>query len=111
MFLVEVQSAFLVERRLKDLGCTLSEFIGFPIGLYVEILKEKGLLIRRKMVGGQARHEDHFYLWWTSPSSWRNDARGICWFLSEFIGFPNELHVEKSKENSGKNEDYNRGGR
>ena len=31
--------------------------------------------------------------------------------LSEFIGFPTELHVEKSKTDSGENQDDNRGGR
>ena len=40
---------------------------------------------------------------------------GIWWFLSKFIGFPTELHVEKSKErevtDSEKNEADYRGGR
>ena len=39
--LKEDQSEFSEERRLKDLVMILPEFIGFPIGLYVENLKEK----------------------------------------------------------------------
>merc|ERR1711860_99490 len=35
------QSVFLEERRLKDLVKKHSEFIGFPIELYVEKSKEK----------------------------------------------------------------------
>ena len=63
----------------------LSEFIGFPIGLYVENLKEKGVTDSEEdgTRGGQARHEDIFYLRRTSPSSWRNDAWGIWWFFSQ----------------------------
>merc|ERR1711920_1144598 len=37
----EDQSEFLEERRLKDLVKKHSEFIGFPIELYVEKSKEK----------------------------------------------------------------------
>merc|ERR1712151_4752 len=40
-FLKEDQSEFLEERRLKDLMKKHSEFIGFPIELYVEKSKEK----------------------------------------------------------------------
>merc|ERR1712084_112895 len=40
-YLKEDQSEFLEERRLKDLVKTHSEFIGFPIELYVEKSKEK----------------------------------------------------------------------
>merc|ERR1712007_114420 len=40
-FLKEDQSEFLEERRLKDLVKKHSEFIGFPIELYVEKSKEK----------------------------------------------------------------------
>merc|ERR1711937_669884 len=40
-YLKEDQSEFLEERRLKDLVKKHSEFIGFPIGLYVEKSKEK----------------------------------------------------------------------
>merc|ERR1711968_411760 len=39
--LKEDQSEFLEERRLKDLVKKHSEFIGFPIELYVEKSKEK----------------------------------------------------------------------
>ena len=39
--LKEDQSEFSEERRLKDLVMILPEFVGFPIGLYVENLKEK----------------------------------------------------------------------
>merc|ERR1719352_949135 len=39
--LKEDQSEFLEERRLKDLVKKHSEFIGFPIGLYVEKSNEK----------------------------------------------------------------------
>merc|ERR1712072_1121391 len=40
-YLKEDQSEFLEERRLKDLVKKQSEFIGFPIELYVEKSKEK----------------------------------------------------------------------
>jgi molecular chaperone HtpG len=40
-YLKEDQSEFLEERRLKDLVKNHSEFIGFPIELYVEKSKEK----------------------------------------------------------------------
>merc|ERR1712046_460054 len=40
-YLKEDQSEFLEERRLKDLIKKHSEFIGFPIELYVEKSKEK----------------------------------------------------------------------
>merc|ERR1712154_489061 len=40
-YLKEDQSEFLEERRLKDLVKKHSEFIGFPIELYVENSKEK----------------------------------------------------------------------
>merc|ERR1711874_562395 len=40
-YLKEDQSEFLEERRLKDLMGKHSEFIGFPIELYVEKSKEK----------------------------------------------------------------------
>merc|ERR1711862_580240 len=40
-YLKEDQSEFLEERRLKDLVKKHSEFIGFPIELYVEESKEK----------------------------------------------------------------------
>merc|ERR1712242_402199 len=40
-YLKEDQSEFLEERRLKDLVKKHSEFIGFPIELYVEKSKEK----------------------------------------------------------------------
>merc|ERR1712151_745525 len=40
-YLKEDQSEFLEERRLKDLVEKHSEFIGFPIELYVEKSKEK----------------------------------------------------------------------
>ena len=40
-YLKEDQSEFLEERRLKDLVKRHSEFIGFPIELYVEKSKEK----------------------------------------------------------------------
>merc|ERR1712080_465681 len=40
-YLMEDQSEFLEERRLKDLVKKHSEFIGFPIELYVEKSKEK----------------------------------------------------------------------
>merc|ERR1712230_74758 len=40
-YLKEDQSEFLEERRLKDLVKKRSEFIGFPIELYVEKSKEK----------------------------------------------------------------------
>merc|ERR1719436_426525 len=40
-YLKEDQSEFLEERRLQDLVKKHSEFIGFPIELYVEISKEK----------------------------------------------------------------------
>merc|ERR1712242_81426 len=40
-YLKEEQSEFLEERRLKDLVKKHSEFIGFPIELYVEKSKEK----------------------------------------------------------------------
>merc|ERR1719169_423066 len=42
-YLKEDQSEFLEERRLKDLVKKHSEFIGFPIELYVEKSKEKGV--------------------------------------------------------------------
>merc|ERR1711918_251721 len=41
LYLKEDQSEFLEERRLKDLVKKHSEFIGFPIELYVEKSKEK----------------------------------------------------------------------
>merc|ERR1712006_75178 len=40
-YLKEDQSEFVEERRLKDLVKKHSEFIGFPIELYVEKSKEK----------------------------------------------------------------------
>merc|ERR1712139_557728 len=40
-YLKEDQSEFLEERRVKDLIKKHSEFIGFPIELYVEKSKEK----------------------------------------------------------------------
>merc|ERR1712151_513254 len=40
-YLKEDQSEFLEERRLKDLVKKHSEFIGFPIELYVEKSNEK----------------------------------------------------------------------
>merc|ERR1711904_768170 len=40
-YLKEDQSEFLEERRLKDLVKKHSEFVGFPMGLYVEKSKEK----------------------------------------------------------------------
>merc|ERR1712137_678879 len=40
-YLKEDQSEFLEKRRLKDLVKKHSEFIGFPIELYVEKSKEK----------------------------------------------------------------------
>merc|ERR1712194_267557 len=40
-YLKEDQSEFLEKRRLKDLVKKNSEFIGFPIELYVEKSKEK----------------------------------------------------------------------
>ena len=41
---------------------SLSEFIGFPIGLYVDVFQEKGVTDSEKdgSRGGQARREDHF---------------------------------------------------
>merc|ERR1712007_119554 len=42
-YLKEDQSEFLEERRLKDLVKKHSEFIGFPIELYVEKSKEKAV--------------------------------------------------------------------
>ena len=41
-YLKEDQSEFLEERRLKDLVKKHSEFIGFPIELYVEKSKDSG---------------------------------------------------------------------
>merc|ERR1712107_565705 len=41
LYLKEDQSEFLEERRLKDLVKKHSEFIGFPIELYVEKSNEK----------------------------------------------------------------------
>ena len=43
-YLKEDQSEFLEERRLKDLVKKHSEFIGFPIELYVEKSKEKEVI-------------------------------------------------------------------
>ena len=61
-YLEEDQSEFFSERRLKNLEWTLSEFIGFPIGLYVDVFQEKGVTDSEKdgTRGGQARREDHF---------------------------------------------------
>ena len=42
-YLKEDQSEFSGGTTLEDLVKQLSEFIGFPIGLYVENLKEKGV--------------------------------------------------------------------
>merc|ERR1712183_766013 len=47
-YLKEDQSEFLEERRLKDLVKKHSEFIGFPIELYVEKSKERKSPTRRK---------------------------------------------------------------
>jgi molecular chaperone HtpG len=44
-YLKEDQSEFLEERRLKDLVKKHSEFIGFPIELYVEKSKEKEVTV------------------------------------------------------------------
>ena len=44
----EDQSEFLEERRLKDLVKKHSEFIGFPIELYVEKSKEKSPILRMR---------------------------------------------------------------
>ena len=41
-FFKEDQSEFLGVSRLKDLVKELSEFIGFPIGLYVEEIEGDG---------------------------------------------------------------------
>ena len=42
----------------------LTEFIGFPIGLYVEKFKEKEVPDSKEDVtqGGQARHDGHLFL-------------------------------------------------
>ena len=42
----------------------LPEFIGFPIGLYVDKLNEKELTDPEEdgTRGGHVRHEDHFFL-------------------------------------------------
>ena len=116
-----VQSEFLRVRRFKDLVKELSEFLGFSIDLHVEKSKEKGVTdsedvdkeklwrkVRRVMSPVSSRR--------TSPSSWGvRRLTDLVVKLSEFIGFPIEFHVEKSKEkevtDSGKNEDDNRGGR
>merc|ERR1712038_2069214 len=51
-YLKEDQSEFLEERRLKDLVKKHSEFIGFPIELYVEKSKEK------EVTDSEAEEED-----------------------------------------------------
>ena len=51
-YLKEDQSEFLEERRLKDLVKKHSEFIGFPIELYVEKSKEKEVT--------DSEEEEHF---------------------------------------------------
>ena len=65
--------------------------------------------------GSQARHEEHLLLEevqseFLEERRWKDLEKKLL----EFIGFPIELHVEKSKEkevtDSGKNEDDNRGG-
>ena len=104
--------------------CTLSEFIGFPVELSMEKSKEtevtvleqdeeeneeegtEGWLVAlspcRKTPwstrGGQVRHEVHFRLE-EDQSEFLEERRlgDLVVFLSEFIGFPTELHVEKSK--------------
>ena len=43
-----LQSEFLEERRLKDLVKKHSEFIGFPIELYVKKSKEKSPILRMR---------------------------------------------------------------
>merc|ERR1712062_223790 len=48
-YLKEDQSEFLEERRLKDLVKKHSEFIGFPIELYVEKSKVEKVLVSNRM--------------------------------------------------------------
>ena len=53
----------------------------------------------RCLRGSQARHEDHFLLM-EDQSVFLEERclKDLVLTLSEFIGFPIELHVEKSKE-------------
>jgi len=53
-YLKEDQSEFLEERRLKDLVKKHSEFIGFPIELYVEKSKEKEVTDSEDEEGGKS---------------------------------------------------------
>ena len=96
----------------------LSEFIGFPIGLYVEKLKEKGMTDLEKMVHGEVKRGTKIIFDLKEEESKFLGVRrltDLVMKLSEFIGFPIEFHVEKSQEkevtDSGKNEDDYRGGR
>merc|ERR1712038_1830445 len=57
-YLKEDQSEFLEERRLKDLVKKHSEFIGFPIELYVEKSKEKEVTDSEEEEEGERKEED-----------------------------------------------------
>merc|ERR1712203_684112 len=57
-YLKEDQSEFLEERRLKDLVKKHSEFIGFPIELYVEKSKEKEVTDSEDEGEEQKKEED-----------------------------------------------------
>merc|ERR1739840_44273 len=57
-YLKEDQSEFLEERRLKDLVKKHSEFIGFPIELYVEKSKEKEVTDSEKREGRREKREE-----------------------------------------------------
>merc|ERR1712167_4272 len=56
-YLKEDQSEFLEERRLKDLVKKHSEFIGFPIELYVEKSKEKEAKKKKTKKVKEVSHE------------------------------------------------------
>ena len=55
--LQEDQSAFLEELRLKDLVMKRSEFMGFPIELYVEKSKEKEVTDSKEDEGEKKKEE------------------------------------------------------
>merc|ERR1712194_847814 len=130
-YLKEDQSGFLEERRVKDLVKKHSEFIGFPIELYVEKSKEKEVTDSEdeedekkdeEKDGDEPQIEevDEEKEKEAKKKKTKKVKRGtkiICYlkedqseFLeerrvkdlvkkhSEFIGFPIELYVEKSKE-------------
>ena len=79
----------------------LFKFFGFPIEFYVEESKEKEVTDSEEDAHGEVKRGTKFIFDLEEDQSEFLEARRLTDLakkLSEFIGFPIVLHVEKSKE-------------